>query len=275
MYVRVQTWKFNINPETGSEEYCRWCGDGGTVMGCDHCNHVFCQTCIHRNFGAQEVIRINEADDWSCFLCDHTKIQDLQDSAQITMKYLKKKQGAQKKNDLSIFEESPIELFYPEVSKQLLSKNIVVEDVSNGNEKEPIRASNYSKKKELPPPFSYVTKSVVGEETLHLDTMCPPDQILNCCSCEDDCRDPEKCECAKANDGSFAYNRRRQLLRQRDVIYECNYRCKCHHSRCKNRVVGRGRSVPLEVFKTDQCGWGVKHSVIYKLVHLYANTLAN
>ena len=66
---------FNINPETGSEEYCRWCGDGGTVMGCDHCNHVFCQTCIHRNFGAQEVIRINEIDDWSCFLCDHTKIR--------------------------------------------------------------------------------------------------------------------------------------------------------------------------------------------------------
>ena len=146
MYV-YKHGNFNINPETGSEEFCRWCGDGGTVMGCDHCNHVFCQTCIHRNFGAQEVIRINEVDDWSCFLCDHTKIQGLQDSAQITMKYLKKKQGAQKKNDLSIFEESPIELFYPEVSKQLLSKNIVVEDVSNGNEKEPIRASNYSKKR--------------------------------------------------------------------------------------------------------------------------------
>ena len=257
MYV-YKHGNFNINPETGSEEYCRWCGDGGTIMGCDHCNHVFCQTCIHRNFGAQEVIRINEVDDWSCFLCDQTKIQGLQDSAQTTMKYLKKNQSAHKKNDLSIFEESPIELFYPEVSKKLLSKDIVVEDISNGNEKEPIRASNYSRKKELPPPFSYVTKSVVGEETLHLDTMCPPNQILNCCSCEDDCRDPEKCECAKANDGSFAYNRRRQLLRQRDVIYECNYRCKCHHSRCKNRVVGRGRSVPLEVFKTDQCGWGVK-----------------
>ena len=213
-------------------------------MGCDHCNHVFCRTCIHRNFGAQEVIRINEIDDWSCFLCDQTKIQDLQDSAQITMKYLKKKQGAQKKNDLSIFEESPIELFYPEVSKQLLSKNIVVEDVSNGNEKEPIRASNYQKK--APSSILLRNKICSWEETLHW-TLCPPDQILNCCSCEDDCRDPEKCEC-KSNDGSFAYNRR-QLLRQRDVIYECNYRCKCHHSRCKNRVVGRGRSVPWKFLR--------------------------
>ena len=65
MYV-YKHGNFNINPETGSEEFCRWCRDGGTVIGCDHCNHVFCQTCIHRNFEAQ-VIRINEADDWSCF----------------------------------------------------------------------------------------------------------------------------------------------------------------------------------------------------------------
>ena len=249
---------FNINPETGSEQFCRWCGDGGSVMGCDHCTRVFCQTCIHRNFGPKEVERINDVEDWSCFLCDDTKIKPLQKSAKLTMKYLNISKDSIKKNELNIYDEFPVEHYYPKISKRLLAQQIVVEDVSNGTESMPIHAINPYKKKDLPPPFSYVTKSVVGEENLHLSTICRPDQIINCCSCEDDCRDPEKCECAKANDGSFAYNRRRELLRQRDVIYECNYRCKCHQNRCKNRVVGRGMTVPLEVFKTKQCGWGVK-----------------
>jgi len=249
---------FNINPETGSEEFCRWCGDGGSVMACDHCTRVFCQTCVHRNFGPKEVADINEAEDWSCFLCDETKIKHLQENAHRTMKYLKKNQVSNNKNDLNIYDEYPVEDYYPKISKRLLSQSIVVEDISNGKESTPIHAINHFRKKDLPPPFSYVTKSIVGEESLHLSTVCRPNQIINCCDCEDDCRDPEKCACAKANDGTFAYNRRRQLLRQRDVIYECNYRCKCHQNRCKNRVVGRGMKIPLEVFKTKQCGWGVK-----------------
>ena len=63
-----------------------------------------------------------------------------------------------------------------------------------------------------------------------------------------------KMRMCKSNDGSFAYNRRRQLLRQRDVIYECNYRCNATIAG-KNRVVGRGRSVPwkFKQINVDGC----------------------
>lgn len=39
------------------------------------------------------------------------------------------------------------------------------------------------------------------------------------------------------------------------VIYECNPRCLCGPE-CKNRVVQRGRSLPLEIFMTQMCGFG-------------------
>ena len=43
-------------------------------------------------------------------------------------------------------------------------------------------------------------------------------------------------------------------------ISECNDKCGCGPD-CANRVVGRGRTVPLEVFETDKCGFGVRSSV--------------
>ena len=43
-------------------------------------------------------------------------------------------------------------------------------------------------------------------------------------------------------------------------ISECNENCGCGPD-CFNRVVGRGRTVPLEVFETEKCGFGVRSSV--------------
>ena len=43
-------------------------------------------------------------------------------------------------------------------------------------------------------------------------------------------------------------------------ISECNDNCDCGPD-CPNRVVGRGRTVPLEVFQTEKCGFGVRSSV--------------
>ena len=44
-------------------------------------------------------------------------------------------------------------------------------------------------------------------------------------------------------------------LESRNPIYECNRRCTCGDV-CKTRVVQRGRKVPLEIFKTENRGWG-------------------
>ncbi|KAI9278994.1 hypothetical protein BDA99DRAFT_493713 [Phascolomyces articulosus] len=40
-------------------------------------------------------------------------------------------------------------------------------------------------------------------------------------------------------------------------IYECNENCECSET-CQNRVVQRGRQVPLQIYKTKAKGWGVK-----------------
>lgn len=58
------------------------------------------------------------------------------------------------------------------------------------------------------------------------------------------------------------------FLGQRQAIYECNEKCACGPS-CKNRVVERGRKVPLEIFKTsDKRGWGMYLS---RNIHNQAN----
>jgi histone-lysine N-methyltransferase SUV39H len=48
--------------------------------------------------------------------------------------------------------------------------------------------------------------------------------------------------------------------RTRFEISECNHLCGCGQE-CLNRVVGKGRTVPLEIFQTAKCGFGVRSSV--------------
>lgn len=46
-----------------------------------------------------------------------------------------------------------------------------------------------------------------------------------------------------------------QYLDDRFPIYECNRKCGCG-PQCKTRLVQRGRTVKLEIFKTEDRGWG-------------------
>jgi [histone H3]-lysine9 N-trimethyltransferase SUV39H len=51
--------------------------------------------------------------------------------------------------------------------------------------------------------------------------------------------------------------RSRILEHSRDAIYECHDGCSCSPD-CPNRVVERGRTVPLQIFRTEDRGWGVR-----------------
>lgn len=52
---------------------------------------------------------------------------------------------------------------------------------------------------------------------------------------------------------------RGSYLNSRAPIYECHDECDCIKIICPNRVVEKGRTVPLQIFRTrDQRGWGVK-----------------
>ncbi|KAE8253753.1 hypothetical protein A4X13_0g3678 [Tilletia indica] len=93
---------------------------------------------------------------------------------------------------------------------------------------------------------------------------------LRGCSCDDDSCDPSTCECFAqqknidpitwSSETDFAYNRHGRLRNghfEQCVILECNETCGCS-SACRNRLVQHGRTVPLDVFKTAHCGWGVR-----------------
>lgn len=41
-------------------------------------------------------------------------------------------------------------------------------------------------------------------------------------------------------------------------VYECNKRCKCNTNMCTNRLVQHGLQVRLQLFKTQNKGWGIR-----------------
>ncbi|KAK1246057.1 hypothetical protein MKX07_005126 [Trichoderma sp. CBMAI-0711] len=49
---------------------------------------------------------------------------------------------------------------------------------------------------------------------------------------------------------------RSKMLNSKEPLYECHAGCSCSMS-CPNRVVERGRTVPLQIFRTHDRGWGV------------------
>lgn len=58
--------------------------------------------------------------------------------------------------------------------------------------------------------------------------------------------------------GRFPYDeKRRIILEEGYLVYECNYSCRCSRS-CQNRVLQNGVQVKLEVFKTEKKGWAVR-----------------
>jgi len=60
--------------DEGSDVYCRWCAQGGEVVGCDKCNLVFCKRCITRNLGRKKFSEISDSEEWKCFSCEPEQI---------------------------------------------------------------------------------------------------------------------------------------------------------------------------------------------------------
>jgi hypothetical protein len=70
--------EFVVLDPSGNESFCRWCGDGGNLIGCDSCFLSFCEDCIDRNFGRSVLNDIIAVSRWECFVCDSSLLNTLQ-----------------------------------------------------------------------------------------------------------------------------------------------------------------------------------------------------
>lgn len=102
---------------------------------------------------------------------------------------------------------------------------------------------------ELPNDFIYVNRLKYTSPVQPPD----PDFLPGC-----DCNQFEDCK-RGCHDVVTYDDYGRLLINQGTAIYECNLACECG-PKCTNRVVQRGREIPLQVFKTKSKGWGVRTS---------------
>ena len=110
---------------------------------------------------------------------------------------------------------------------------------------------------ESQPPFGFHYMT----ERIHSRNVPPrkPRSSLETCDCSEDClTNSSKCCCTADLTAMPGYFRNGRMKgNHRMPIAECWTSCKCG-PHCYNRVVQRGRWVPLCIFKTENRGWGVK-----------------
>jgi len=118
----------------------------------------------------------------------------------------------------------------------------------------------------VPKPIKYIkARKITPDINLNLDS-----KFLCGCDCIDNCEDKEKCSCWQlTNEGpknypiyfkdydDIGYSFKRLHKRVITGIYECNTSCKCRKT-CLNRVVQEPLKTSLQVFFTENKGWGVR-----------------
>ncbi|EGR45341.1 histone H3 methyltransferase [Trichoderma reesei QM6a] len=109
----------------------------------------------------------------------------------------------------------------------------------------------------IPPNFRFVDRMVLRRGVEPAE-----DSFRSGCSCESDdacqytgCLTKRKAY-AYHSHGAKAGLLRSKMLNSKEPLYECHAGCSCSMS-CPNRVVERGRTVPLQIFRTPDRGWGV------------------
>ncbi|XP_009140380.1 histone-lysine N-methyltransferase, H3 lysine-9 specific SUVH6 isoform X1 [Brassica rapa] len=121
-------------------------------------------------------------------------------------------------------------------------------DISEGHERLPICAVNEIDDEE-PPSFIYTVKMIYPD-------WCRPIPPKGC-RCTRRCAEAKDCACVAKNGGEIPYNYDGAIVSAKNLIYECGPLCKCPAS-CYLRVTQRGIKFPLEIFKTESRGWGVR-----------------
>uniref|UniRef100_A0A4W5R1D3 [histone H3]-lysine(4) N-trimethyltransferase n=1 Tax=Hucho hucho TaxID=62062 RepID=A0A4W5R1D3_9TELE len=140
-----------------------------------------------------------------------------------------------------------------------------IRDITNGREDIPLSCVN-----EIditPPPDVAYSKERIPEDGVFINTS--PEFLVGC-DCTDGCRDKSNCSCHQLTlqatactpgaqiNHTAGYTQKRLEECLPTGIYECNKRCKCCSQMCTNRLVQHGLQVRLQLFKTQNKGWGIR-----------------
>uniref|UniRef100_UPI00398EFDD9 histone-lysine N-methyltransferase SETDB1-B isoform X2 n=1 Tax=Pristiophorus japonicus TaxID=55135 RepID=UPI00398EFDD9 len=140
-----------------------------------------------------------------------------------------------------------------------------IRDITYGKEDVPLSCVNEIDV--TPPPQVAYSKERIPGEGVYINT--DADYLVGC-DCTDGCKDRSKCACLQLTMQATACNPGGQLNcsagfqnKRLDEclptgIYECNKRCKCNVGMCTNRLVQHGLQVRLQLFKTQNKGWGIR-----------------
>lgn len=127
-------------------------------------------------------------------------------------------------------------------------------DLTKG--KPTIQVENLVDLESAPQDFYYIDDYLPGAGVI-----IPDDPPIGC-ECSGECGTANKSSCCFAQNGatSLPYTTARRVrVPMGTPIYECNKRCACDASTCPNRVVQKGTSMQLCIFRTDNGrGWGVR-----------------
>lgn len=132
---------------------------------------------------------------------------------------------------------------------------LLIADISNGKEPIPVGVVNTVDNSRLPSSFEYTT-------TLrYLRGISLPSRPSSQCACvvPFPCHTVgHNCSCIAKNAGRMLpYNQYGLLIRALPAVYECGRQCRCPQD-CHNRVCQKGLRYRLEIFKTENKGWGVR-----------------
>ncbi|XP_027765648.1 histone-lysine N-methyltransferase SETDB1 isoform X1 [Empidonax traillii] len=140
-----------------------------------------------------------------------------------------------------------------------------IADITNGREDVPLSCVNEIDS--TPPPQVAYSKERIPGKGVFINTSW---EFLVGCDCKDGCRDKSKCACQQLTiqasgctpggqinpNSGYQYKRLEECLPT--GVYECNKRCKCNVNMCTNRLVQHGLQVRLQLFKTQNKGWGIR-----------------
>lgn len=142
------------------------------------------------------------------------------------------------------------------LKSKLPIERVLHRDISKGKEGHAISCVNGVDDEPAPSDFTYVLENCQTAEV-------PLDRSITAvqsCKCQDDCSS-QNCVCSNISYRCW-YNEEGLLVPDFNLVdppmlFECSRACLCWNN-CRNRVVQKGMTCHLQLFRTESKGWGVR-----------------